>query len=236
MQNTGYNAQSNVCQLATFSWHNRVIKLEHNKTIRMTHKTSEDSDQPQNAQISLRIYPAWSVFTVRLKKVCVLSDSKDWLAWVDDPSLHWLHRMHRTFCWFCRVPAPHHWLMMAREWSIIIWHGFYVITKSMLNNIACCGAKILVNTIFETGATEILKSKSARSTDDVIDVRGTCVRQSQIITKTNDSSYHPKVYQKLIIFLILCCFSIGPKHIWVGKKAKMCLSKSDIKFLVFVYF
>ena len=33
-------------------------------------------------------------------------------------------------------------------------------------------------------ATEILKSKSVRSTDDVI---GTCVRQSQIVTKTNDS-------------------------------------------------
>ena len=37
-----------------------------------------------------------------------------------------------------------------------------------------------------TRATEILKSKSVRSTDDVI---GTCVRQSQIVTKTNDSSF-----------------------------------------------
>ena len=35
-------------------------------------------------------------------------------------------------------------------------------------------------------ATEILKSKSVRSTDDVI---GTCVRQSQKVTKTNDSSF-----------------------------------------------
>ena len=34
-------------------------------------------------------------------------------------------------------------------------------------------------------STEILKSKSVRSTDDVI---RTCVRQSQIVTKTNDSS------------------------------------------------
>ena len=34
--------------------------------------------------------------------------------------------------------------------------------------------------------TEILKSKSVRSTDDVI---GICVRQSQIVTKTNDSSF-----------------------------------------------
>ena len=48
--------------------------------------------------------------------------------------------------------------------------------------------------------------------------------------------FHPKVYQKLIIYLILCSLWIGPKRIWVGEKAKTCLSKSDIKFLVFVYF
>ena len=49
-------------------------------------------------------------------------------------------------------------------------------------------------------ATEIVKSKSVRSTDDVIDVIRTWVRQSQIVTKT--LHFHPKVYQKLIIFLI----------------------------------
>ena len=49
-----------------------------------------------------------------------------------------------------------------------------------------------------TRATEILKSKSVRSTDDVIDVIRTWVRQSQIVTKT--LHFHPKVYQKLIIF------------------------------------
>ena len=38
-------------------------------------------------------------------------------------------------------------------------------------------------------ATEILKSKSVRSTDDVL---GTCVRQSQIVMKTNDSSFSYK--------------------------------------------
>ena len=38
-------------------------------------------------------------------------------------------------------------------------------------------------------ATEILKSKSVRSTDDII---GTCVRQSQIVTKTNDASFSSK--------------------------------------------
>ena len=40
-----------------------------------------------------------------------------------------------------------------------------------------------------TRATEILKSKSVRSTDDVI---GTCVWQSQIVMKTNDSSFSSK--------------------------------------------
>ena len=47
-----------------------------------------------------------------------------------------------------------------------------------------------------TRATEILKSKSVRSTDDVtddiIDVIPTCVRQSQIVTKTNDLSFSSK--------------------------------------------
>ena len=43
-----------------------------------------------------------------------------------------------------------------------------------------------------TRATEILKSKSVRSIDDVIDVIGTCVRQFQIVTKTNDSSFSSK--------------------------------------------
>ena len=83
-----------------------------------------------------------------------------------------------------------------------------------------------------TRATEILKSKSVRLTDDAI---RTCVRQSQIVTKTNDSSFSSKSVSE-IIFLILCSLWIGPKRIWVGKKAKTCLSKFDIKFLVFVYF
>ena len=43
-----------------------------------------------------------------------------------------------------------------------------------------------------TRATEILKSKSVRSTDDVIDVIGTWARQAQIVTKTNDSSFSSK--------------------------------------------
>ena len=48
--------------------------------------------------------------------------------------------------------------------------------------------------------------------------------------------FHPKVYQKLIIFLILCSLWIGPKQVRVWKRPKTCLSKFDIKFLVFVYF
>ena len=38
-------------------------------------------------------------------------------------------------------------------------------------------------------ATEILKSKSVHSTNDVIDVIRTCVRQSQKVTKTHH--FHP---------------------------------------------
>ena len=83
-------------------------------------------------------------------------------------------------------------------------------------------------------ATEILKSKSVRSTNDVIDVIWTCVRQSQIVTKTNDSSFSSKSVSE--IDFSNTRLWIGPKRIWVGKKAKTCLSKFDIKFLVFVCF
>ena len=46
-------------------------------------------------------------------------------------------------------------------------------------------------------ATEILKSKSVRSTDDVI---GTCVRQSQTVMKTNDSSKSSKSVSEIDYF------------------------------------
>ena len=41
-------------------------------------------------------------------------------------------------------------------------------------------------------ATEFYKSISVCSTDDVIDVIRTCVRQSEIVTKTNDSLFSSK--------------------------------------------
>ena len=50
------------------------------------------------------------------------------------------------------------------------------------------------------GLQKFWNPKSVRSTDDVIDVIRTCIRQSQIVTKTHP--FHPKVYQKLISFLI----------------------------------
>ena len=69
-------------------------------------------------------------------------------------------------------------------------------------------------------ATEILKSKSVRSTDDVI---GTCVRQSQIVTKTNDSSFSYKSVSEIDYLSntlqSLNCW-IGPKRIWVGGKGQ----------------
>ena len=48
-----------------------------------------------------------------------------------------------------------------------------------------------------TRATEILKFKSVRSTDDVI---GTCVRQSQMVTKINDSSFSSKSESEIDYF------------------------------------
>ena len=51
-----------------------------------------------------------------------------------------------------------------------------------------------------TRATEILKSKSVRSTDDVIDVIRTCIQQSQIVTKTNDSSFSSKSVSEIDYF------------------------------------
>ena len=54
--------------------------------------------------------------------------------------------------------------------------------------------------ILSSRATEILKSKSVRSTNDVIDVIGTCVRQSQIVTKTNDSSFSSKSVSEIGYF------------------------------------
>ena len=51
-----------------------------------------------------------------------------------------------------------------------------------------------------TRATEILKSKSVRSTDDVIDVILTCVQQSQTVTKTNDSSFSSKSVSEIDYF------------------------------------
>ena len=54
--------------------------------------------------------------------------------------------------------------------------------------------------------TEILKSKLVRSTNDVImDVIRTCVRQSQIATKTNDSSFSSKSVSEIDYFSNTYC-------------------------------
>ena len=87
-----------------------------------------------------------------------------------------------------------------------------------------------------TRATEILKSKSVRLTDDVIDVIQTCVRQSQIVTKTNDSSFSSKSVSEIDYFSNILESLNWPEAYMGGKKAKTWLSKFDIKFLVFVYF
>ena len=59
-----------------------------------------------------------------------------------------------------------------------------------------CGL-VTCSTFLESRATEILKSKSVRLTDDVI---GTCVRQSQIVKKTNDSSFSSKSVSEIDYF------------------------------------
>ena len=84
-------------------------------------------------------------------------------------------------------------------------------------------------------ATEILKSKSVRSTDDVIDVIRTYVRQSWIVTKTNDSSFSSKSVSEIDYFSNTLESLNWSEAYMGGKKAKTCLSKFDIKFLVFVY-
>ena len=88
----------------------------------------------------------------------------------------------------------------------------------------------------QTRATEILKSKSVRSTDDVIDVIRTCVRKSQIVTKTNGSSFSSKSVSEIDYFSNTLQSLNWPEAYLGGKKAKTGLSKFDIKFLVFVYF
>ena len=80
--------------------------------------------------------------------------------------------------------------------------------------------------------TEILKSKSVCSTDDVIP---TCVH-SQIVMKTNDSSFSSKSVSEIDYFSNTLQSLNWPEAYMGGKKAKMCLSKFDIKFIVFVYF
>ena len=75
-----------------------------------------------------QIHSVWSVFTVSMRKHCVLDYPKStqrrlWSDWVDaqaDLSLRWAHM---SFCWFCRAAAQlstrRKWLQypLATEWS-----------------------------------------------------------------------------------------------------------------------
>ena len=85
-------------------------------------------------------------------------------------------------------------------------------------------------------ATEILTSKSVRSTDDVIHIIRRCLRQSQIVKKANDSSFSSKSVSEIDYFSNTLLSWNWPEAYMGGKKTKTCLSKFDIKFLVFVYF
>ena len=91
---------------------------------------------------------------------------------------------------FCHSQALHPMISLACQIFSVQPHSACVLLQSSL----CCALHV------QTRATEILKSKSVRSTNDVIDAIQTWVRQSQIVTKT--LHFHANVYQKLIIFLI----------------------------------
>ena len=95
------------------------------------------------------------------------------------PSLTLLRYMALTFHTLAYLIIPTH---SYRTLSLTLFHP---------NNFFPC-PRLPNNTyppLLYPRATEILKSKLVRSTDDVI---RTCVRQSQIVTKTNDSSFSYK--------------------------------------------
>ena len=64
--------------------------------------------RPAKTQISLGIYPVWSVFTVcsmdsQEPKASSCGQRRRWSDWADaqaDPSLRWAHM---SVCWFCHV-------------------------------------------------------------------------------------------------------------------------------------
>ena len=87
-----------------------------------------------------------------------------------------------------------HHLAQDCTWTLLAWLGaFGTCQRTFGAHFRCTNSKYMVM----PRATEILKSKSVRSTDDVI---GTCVRQSQIVTKTNDSSFSSKSVSEIDYF------------------------------------
>ena len=74
-------------------------------------------------------------------------------------------------------------------------------------------------------ATEILKSKSVRSTDDVIDVIRTCLQQSQKVTKTNDLSFSSKSASEIDYFSNTVVFELGRSvYGWGKRPTRVCQS------------
>ena len=77
----------------------------------ISHSMTKPTEQPlrlAKTQISLGIFPVWSVFAVRMKRPWVLSYPLSaqqilWSDWVDaqaDPSLHWAHKsIGFVMCW-----------------------------------------------------------------------------------------------------------------------------------------
>ena len=90
-----------------------------------------------------------------------------------------------------KLPMSLFMIMALPGASLLFWH--------FLRPLSDCNTSLafFFLMIATSRATKILKSKSVRSTDDVI---GTCIRQSQIVTKTNDSSVSSKSESEIDYF------------------------------------
>ena len=83
-----------------------ITNERQHKTNKMTCVPSADSDQPGHPpSVHIRVF-AMSSMASWGPNALSCGQPRLWSDWVDaqaDLSLHW---EHRSFCWFCHVPAP----------------------------------------------------------------------------------------------------------------------------------
>ena len=99
-----FAGQLDVAQLTSINrWPAKVIiQPAYDKTYKMACAPSEDSDQSGHPSSLIRI------FTVRMKKACVLSyplnaQRRLWWDWADAQAELNLHWAHMPFCTFCHM-------------------------------------------------------------------------------------------------------------------------------------